>query len=89
MSQVVKSLPANLGDPRDVSSVPGWERYPGVGNGNPLQSSWLENSMIKKPGRLKSMRSQRVGHDPVHTHTHNKNKETHSILAIAFSTIQY
>ena len=48
MSQVVKSLPANLGDPRDVSSIPGWERYPGVGNGNPLQSSWLENSMDKE-----------------------------------------
>ena len=32
-------------DTRDVSSVPGSGRSPGVGNGNPLQYSCLENSM--------------------------------------------
>ena len=30
---------------RDLGSVPGWERSPGEGNGNPLQYSCLENSM--------------------------------------------
>ena len=30
---------------RDLGSIPGWERSPGVGNGNPLQYSRLENSM--------------------------------------------
>ena len=39
---VVKNLPAN---PGDVGSVPGSGRYPGEGNGNPLQSSCLGNSM--------------------------------------------
>ena len=39
---VVKNLPANAGD---EGSVPGWGRSPGVGNGNPLQYSCLENSM--------------------------------------------
>ena len=29
----------------DLGSVPGWERSPGEGNGNPLQYSCLENSM--------------------------------------------
>ena len=41
----VKSLPANVGDARDVCSIPGSGRMPGVGNGNPLQYSCLENSM--------------------------------------------
>ena len=41
----VKNLPANSGGLRDVSSVPGWERSPRGGNGNPLQYSCLENPM--------------------------------------------
>ena len=32
-------------DARNVGSIPGWGRYPGVGNSNPLQYSCLENSM--------------------------------------------
>ena len=32
-----------------------------IGNGNPLQYSWLENSM-EKPGGLQFMGLQRVGH---------------------------
>ena len=42
---VVKNLPANAGDIRDVVSTPGLGRYPGGGNGNPLQYSHLENPM--------------------------------------------
>ena len=42
---VVKNLPANAGDARDVGSIPDSERSPGVGNGNPLQYSCLENPM--------------------------------------------
>ena len=42
---VVKSLPANAGSSGDVGLIPGLERSPGVGNGNPLQYSCLENSM--------------------------------------------
>ena len=29
----------------DVGSIPGWGRSPGVENGNPVQYSYLENSM--------------------------------------------
>ena len=36
---VVKNLPANAGDSRDVGSILGWGRSSGVGNGNPLQYS--------------------------------------------------
>ena len=42
---VVKNPPASAGDTRDLGSIPGLGRYPGVGNGNPLQCSYLENSM--------------------------------------------
>ena len=41
---VVKNLPANAGDSRDMDSIPGLGISPGVGNGNPLQYSCLENS---------------------------------------------
>ena len=41
---MVKNLPANAGD---LGSIPGLERSPGKGNGNPLQYSCLENSMDK------------------------------------------
>ena len=36
---MVKNLPANTGDARDMGSIPGSGRSPGVGNGNPLQYS--------------------------------------------------
>ena len=32
---MVKNLPASAGDAGDLSSIPGWGRYPGGGNGNP------------------------------------------------------
>ena len=37
---VVQNLPANAGD---TGSIPGSGRFPGEGNGNPLQYSSLEN----------------------------------------------
>jgi len=40
---VVKNLPANAGDIRDMDSVPDSGRSPGGGHGNPLQYSCLEN----------------------------------------------
>ena len=39
---VVRNPPANAGD---LSSVPGWGRFPGEGNVNPLQNSYLGNPM--------------------------------------------
>ena len=40
---VVKNLPDNAGDTRDVGLIPGLGRCPGGGHGNPLQYSCLEN----------------------------------------------
>ena len=44
---MVKNLPANAGNTRDGGSIPGSGRSPGVGNGNLLQYSCLENSMVR------------------------------------------
>ena len=45
MAQVVKNQPANAGD---TGSIPGLGRFPGEGNGNPLQCSCLENPIDRE-----------------------------------------
>ena len=40
-----KKSSANTGDTRDTGSIPGSGRFPGGGNGNPLQYSCLKNPM--------------------------------------------
>ena len=42
---VVKTLPANAGDIRDLGFIPGLGNSPGEENGHPLQYSCLENPM--------------------------------------------
>ena len=42
---LVKKMPANAGDLRDVRLIPGLGRYPGGGHDNPFQYSCLENPM--------------------------------------------
>ena len=45
---MMKNLPAKAGDSGDAvdrGSIPGSGRSPGGGNGNPVQSSCLENPM--------------------------------------------
>ena len=59
---VVKNLPVNAGDIRDMGWIPGLGRSPGEGNGNPLQYSCLEIPWTEEAGRLQSMGSHRVGH---------------------------
>ena len=61
---MVKNLPVNAEDLRDLGSIPGLGRSPGEGHGNPLQYSCRENSMDRgawqatgSPGG-----SQRIGH---------------------------
>ena len=48
---VVKKLPANVGDIRDVGSVLGVGRFSGGGLGNPFEDSCLENSMDRAAWR--------------------------------------
>ena len=62
--------PANAGDAQDVGLIPELGRSPGVGIGNPLQYSCLENSMdegtwwVTVYGVTKIRLSERA-----HTHT--------------------
>ena len=65
---MVKDLSAKAGDVRDVGSILGLGRVPGVGNGNPLQYSCLKNSVDRGAGGLQSMGLQGVRHI---THTHD------------------
>ena len=65
---MVKNPPANVGD---MGSIPGLERSPGGGNGNPLQYSCLKNPTDKQEsGGLQSRGSQRVRRDIVTEHKH-------------------
>ena len=45
---MVKNPLANKGDAGDMGLIPGSKRFPGEGNGNPLQYSRLENSMDRE-----------------------------------------
>ena len=42
---VIKNQPVNTGNVSDTGSIPWSGRSPGEGNGNPLQYSFLQNSM--------------------------------------------
>ena len=42
---MVKNLPANSGDAGDQRLIPGLGRFPGAGNGKPVQYSCLKNSV--------------------------------------------
>ena len=55
-----KASACNVGD---LSSIPGLGRYPGEGNGNPLQYSCLENSMHRRPWLATVHRVASVGHN--------------------------
>ena len=48
---MVKNLPTNSGDTGDVGLIPGSERSPGGGNGNPFQYFCLENPMDRRAWR--------------------------------------
>ena len=60
---MVKNPPANAGDARDTSVVPGLGKSTGEGNGNPLQYSCLENSMDRGAWLAIVPVGHRVRHD--------------------------
>ena len=71
---MVKKSPAKAGD---AGSIPGLERSPGEGTGNPLQYSCLEHSMARGAWRAtvhEIINSQsditKHTHTLSHTHTH-------------------
>ena len=48
---------------RDAGLIPGWERSPGGGHGNPLQYSCQENPLDRGTWQATSIGWQRVRHD--------------------------
>ena len=60
-----KQSASNSGDIRDVGSLPGSGRSPGVGNDNPFQYPCLENPMERGAWRARVHEVARVGHDLV------------------------
>ena len=76
---VVKNILANLADTRFVALIPGLGSSPGVGNGNPLQYSCLENSMDRGVwqatvyGFAEELDTPEGEHTHTHTHTHTHN----------------
>ena len=61
MQRKMFPTPADAGDVRDYSSIPGSERSPGGGHGNPLQYSCPENPMDRGAQWATSIGLHRVG----------------------------
>ena len=55
---VVKNLPANVGDTKEVDSIPGSGRSPGGGHGNLLQYSCLKSPMDRSLAVLRVAKCQ-------------------------------
>ena len=79
MVLVVKNMPANAGDARDIGSIPGSGRFPRLGNGTLLQYFCQNNSMdrgawcatlhVATKSRMTEHTRTRA-HTHTHTHTH-------------------
>ena len=82
---VVKYLPANSGDTRDLGSIPGSGRSSREGNGNRLQYSCLENSRDRGAWQGTVHGIERVT-APLSdwAYTHSKQKIEHSLPNQAF-----
>ena len=75
---MVKNPPANAGDTRDVGSIPGSGRSPGVGNGNCAPVFVPEKSHGQRSHKESHMtectraRALSLSHTHTHTHTHTR-----------------
>ena len=84
---MVKNLPGNAGDIRDVGSIPGLGRSSGGGHGNPLQYSCLENAMDRGAWQATVHRvtvsdaTEASYHACMHMHTHT-HTHTHTYIYI-------
>ena len=90
---MIKNLSANAGDTRDTGSILGSGRSPGVGNGNPLQYSCLENPkdrgawwVIDHQFAKSWTRLSLYARARAHTHTHTHTQQYHFIIS-AFSML--
>ena len=77
---VVKNPPAKTGDIRAAGSIPGLERSPEEGNGNPLQNSCLENPMNRGAWRA-------TVYGVAKSRTRLKQLSTHTLISIDISSV--
>ena len=83
---VIKNLPVNAGDLRDMGLIPEWGRSPGGGHDNPFQYSCLKNLMDREAWRAmvnrvaKSQTRLKWLSTRAHAHIH-----THANLILLFS----
>ena len=82
---MVKNPPASAGDTKDMGSIPGLGRCPGIRNDNPLQYSCLENSMDRRTWRV--TKSQTQVNDCAHKLTKNCLQWSHSTKITDFTEI--
>ena len=75
-----KNLPTNEGDVRDMGLIPRSRRSPGVGNGNPVQYSCLENPMDRGD-------RQAMVHRVVKSRTRLKRLSTHKHAVSVSATV--
>ena len=64
-----KEPACNARDVKDASSIPGSGRFPGGGNGNPLQYSCLENLMDRGTWRATKIAKSRTRLKRLSTHS--------------------
>ena len=62
VAQLIKNLPANAGNTRDASPIPGSGRSSGGGNGNQLRTLSREIPCTEEPDGLLSTGLRRVRH---------------------------
>ena len=92
LNWMVQNLSASAGDIRDAGLVPGSGRFPGGGNGNPLQYSCWENPMdrgawqatVHRVAQSQTWLKRLSIHAYTHTHTH-----TTIILILIYSKSQF
>ena len=85
-SSVGKESACNAEDP---SLIPGWERSPGGGHGNPLQYSCLENPHGQKSLTGYSPWSRRVRHNWVSKHSTQSWEQVGKILSSLYIQNNY
>ena len=78
---MVKNLPTNVGDLRDMSSILGSGRSPGEGNGNSFQCSYLGNPIDRGAWRASV-------HGVTKSQTRLKRLSTHTIDIFICSHVQ-
>ena len=90
MAIVVKSPPGSAGETRHLGTIPGSGRSPGVGNGNLLQYSCLENPIDRGTSWWATVHGVAENQTTEQEYTHTQGNTVSSLLHLdAFEKILY